>query len=153
MITNIRDIAQKIEEYKKKSYDNYLFHTRNARASNHWHSFFEIVGVVLTSGLALSTVVLTALQTENMTVAITSGCFSFLISVAQRIQNSYSFITLESKHHTLADNYYEVFWALDNMDINNINFHEFELIMNKYMLVSQKHTQPIKDCLIFCCFN
>ena len=148
---NSTNMSLKIEEYKKKSHDKYLQHTKYARASNHWHSFLEILGLTLTAGLSLSTVVLTALKADNMTVAITSGVFSFFISVAQRVQTSYNFISLEVKHHVVADNFYEVYWALECLDPEDV--HQYDLIMSKYLLVSQKHTQPVKECAIFCCFK
>ena len=142
---------EKIEEYRNKCHEKHLQHTRDARASNHWHSFLEILGVVLSASLSFSVIVLTALNANNMSVSITSGIFSFFISVAQRIQNSYNFQALEVKHHVVADNFYELYQALNSLDPNDA--HEYDLIINKFILVSQKHTQPVKECKFFCCFK
>lgn len=149
----ISNLVQKIEEYKKKSYEKHLSHVRNARNSNHWALSLEVFGVILSAGLALSTVILGTLGASNFELAITSGIFSFFISVSQRIQNSYNFLVLEVKHNILADDYYAIYYELDKIDPENINYHEYENIINKYMLVSQKHTQKVKDCFFFCFYK
>jgi len=150
--TNLVPVSlEKIKEYREKCYEKHQQHTRDARASNQWHSFLEILGVVLSASLSFSVVVLTAMRADNTTVAITSGVFSFFISVSQRIQNSYNFLSLEVKHHVVADNFYELYWALDSLDPNDV--HQYDLIINKFVLVSQKHTQPVKECRFFCCFK
>lgn len=147
--SHISEIDKYLEECKSKS----LFHKKQSKNSLNWYNLLGITSVILTSGSALSMTILSVYKTDELSVAVTSAIFSFLLVVNGRISQAYNFNTLAILHSQLSDDFQELVVNFNKLQVD-YDHKLYEITTNRMISVNEKtHIQTVRECryLTCCC--
>lgn len=138
-----------IEESKKKA----EYHRKNANNSLKWHNLTNVLGSFITGLSSLTMTIMAVLKFDEGAVAITSGCFSFITLIYNRVCQSYNFQAISIEHHHCSDSFLELVKDFNLLDPENINRPVYELLITKYIeIVERSHITPVRPCFIMeCC--
>ncbi len=148
-------MVSRIENYISECETKSLYHKQNASNALKWFNFTGILGVVISAGQALTMLIESSVETDATIIAITGGCYAFVLAIFARVQTSFSFNTISLEHNHLSDNFVELhqnFQLLLN-DIEAQRFDEniYNLYVNRYISVNEKHVPEIPDCFLLSC--
>ena len=142
-------------DYILRCSEKIAFHKANGINSSIWNNFLSTSSIFLSALTACTITILTVYDASNEAVVITTSVYAFLITLVNKLKDSYSFLALSFQHYNLQDQFAEIqvdlFKAIhdnDELAINNLIY--------KYTLIEQKsHIQTVKcsNCMRCCLRN
>lgn len=141
-----------ISNYILKCTDKIEKHKNNAINASVWNNFLSTASIVLSAGTALSLSILTVLESDVITITVVSSIYAFLITIANKVKDSYSFLALSYQHYHLLDQFAEIQIEMQKAyDLNDVD--QFPILIYRFILIEQKsHIQNVKcsNCMRCC---
>ena len=144
-----------INNYILRCTEKIEFHKNNAINASIWNNFLSTTSIFLSALTAFSMTILTVFETPTESVTVAGSTYALLITIINKLKDSYNFLALSHQHYSLMDQYAELKVDLQR-SLNDDSFIESRIaLIYKYTIIEQKsHIQTVKcsNCLR-CCIN
>jgi len=151
---NLSSVIDSINEHVDACKDKMKYHTKTSQSCEHWNNSLNILGLILSAGLALTMTIMTVVGQTNISVTITGAIFAFFITINQKISSSFNFPYLQAKHQQSMDDYIDLQYSFSSLitDLERQEFEikEYETLINRYISVSQRsHIPEVRECVFY----
>lgn len=141
------DLKESLTKHIEKCKIKARYHHENAIRAQRLENILTLTGITLNGLLSLLMIILTVHDTDQKTLAITSGCFGFASILVEKFRQNFNFSLLHYTHNDVSSEFmslkYELIAILAE---ENYDVKDFKNIINKYLNVCNKGNVQSISC-------